>query len=233
MGYLSYKKSIGGRHILLKINLFARLSTYLCKKKGITHPKGIFLKHIIEKYLKSRRNLVFADIGAGNGQYLLSIDGYFSKKYAVDNDDYYKKNFEDRKIEFYKKDVNFDKLPFLDKSIDLILCFHLIEHLKNPSLLLKEIKRVLKDGGIIVIFSPDIRKYKWRFYDDVTHVKPYTPYSLEMITTSCGLRTLYCGNGRNLYIWGLMVLLPDIISEKLTSLYYGIGKDIFYIGTPQ
>jgi len=45
-------------------------------------------------------------------------------------------------------------IPFDDKSFDSVLLDNVLEHLESPSLLFKEIKRVLKTNGIILIGVP-------------------------------------------------------------------------------
>ncbi|MBU1102472.1 class I SAM-dependent methyltransferase [Patescibacteria group bacterium] len=47
-------------------------------------------------------------------------------------------------------------LPFADKQFDNILCFETIEHIAQPSLFLKEISRIIKPGGILVLTMPNI-----------------------------------------------------------------------------
>ncbi len=44
--------------------------------------------------------------------------------------------------------------PFQDASFDQAIVSHVIEHFKDPTPLIDEIKRVLKDGGTIVIAVP-------------------------------------------------------------------------------
>ena len=46
---------------------------------------------------------------------------------------------------------NSQQLPFKDKSFDLVFCRSLLHHLPNPGLAVKEISRVLKPGGELVL----------------------------------------------------------------------------------
>ncbi len=45
-------------------------------------------------------------------------------------------------------------IPYADSSFDAILIFDVLEHVENPALLLGEISRVLKPGGILYCFVP-------------------------------------------------------------------------------
>lgn len=51
--------------------------------------------------------------------------------------------------------ANGESLPFKDKSFDRILCTEVFEHVLEPEKLLMEMKRVLKDNGIISLSIPN------------------------------------------------------------------------------
>ena len=44
--------------------------------------------------------------------------------------------------------------PFKENSVDFIFASHIVEHLKDPELALKEMNRILKKGGILEIKVP-------------------------------------------------------------------------------
>lgn len=46
------------------------------------------------------------------------------------------------------------RLPIRDSSIDNVVCFDVIEHVKNPEAMLFEIVRVLKPGGCVFLTMP-------------------------------------------------------------------------------
>lgn len=43
------------------------------------------------------------------------------------------------------------KLPYKNKSFDLVICTEVLEHVERPDIVLKEIRRILKPGGISLI----------------------------------------------------------------------------------
>ncbi|MEY4572072.1 MAG: hypothetical protein RLZ10_1298 [Bacteroidota bacterium] len=47
-----------------------------------------------------------------------------------------------------------DELPFEDNQFDVVFCSHVLEHIKQKDKSLKEMKRILKDDGIIIIGMP-------------------------------------------------------------------------------
>jgi len=68
-------------------------------------------------------------------------------------------------------------LPFEDNSIDAVICESLLEHVKDPQVVINQIYRVLKPGGMIYISTPFIIPF---------HSSPYDFYRW----TDAGLREL-------------------------------------------
>src|SRR5258708_2656885 len=50
-------------------------------------------------------------------------------------------------------------LPLPDNSTDAVLAFSLIEHTHSPHVVAKEIERVLKPGGYLLLSTPFIHPY--------------------------------------------------------------------------
>lgn len=69
------------------------------------------------------------------------------------------------------------RLPFKNNSFDGIFCAHVIEHFSSLSALrlLREINRVLRKDGILLIQTPLMHV---GFYTDFTHEKVYTPEAI-------------------------------------------------------
>ena len=53
--------------------------------------------------------------------------------------------------------------------------------MNSPTNLLKEIKRILKVDGILIIITPNFKYALKNFYDDPTHRTPYTHISIKKI----------------------------------------------------
>lgn len=75
-------------------------------------------------------------------------------------------------------DLETDPLPLPDASVDVVTCVSLIEHLYDPARMLAEARRVLRPGGAIVLVTPNWKYSARDFFDDPTHVHPYTPVSM-------------------------------------------------------
>jgi len=54
-------------------------------------------------------------------------------------------------------------LPFNDETFDYVVCTEVIEHVENPFALCREIKRVLRPGGSVIMSTPNILNMRSRF----------------------------------------------------------------------
>ncbi|MFT4091227.1 MAG: methyltransferase domain-containing protein [Asticcacaulis sp.] len=90
------------------------------------------------------------------------------------------------------EDTNFERspLPLTDSSIDIYVSLAVIEHLNEATLFLCEALRVLKPGGIIILSTPNFQMDFRNFYNDPTHVRPYTPRSLEKVLALTGFEQI-------------------------------------------
>jgi len=113
-----------------------------------------FQSHLIIKYLKNKginfRGKKVLDIGSGRGGYSLSLVEQGAHLTSLDITTKYFQNIKGARFVLGDA-VN---MPFKDKSFDFIFCSSLIEHIKNPDSLIKEVKRVLTDGGICYLSFP-------------------------------------------------------------------------------
>lgn len=65
-----------------------------------------------------------------------------------------------------------------DNTFDYVITFQVIEHIENDHLFLKEIYRVLKSGGQLIITTPNITKSLTR---NPWHIREYTAKQLETL----------------------------------------------------
>lgn len=94
-------------------------------------------------------------------------------------------------------DLEVDRLSRDDGSVDAILCFHVIEHLREPANLVGELHRVLARGGVLFLVTPDWRRSYRTFYADPTHVRPYDRTSIRRLLLLHGFEvTVHGWNAR-------------------------------------
>ena len=92
--------------------------------------------------------------------------------------------------DYHNCDLEKDRLPIEDSSISLLLALSVMEHLRDPSNFLEEAKRVLKKGGILLMVLPNFKYNYSTFYDDPTHVRPYTSKGLTTLLELTGLEEI-------------------------------------------
>ena len=83
-------------------------------------------------------------------------------------------------------DFETDRLPFDDNSFDTVTGVSLIEHLRSPAVMLRETLRVLNPGGALILVTPNWRFSYKVFYNDPTHVHPYTDASMRFLLKGAG-----------------------------------------------
>lgn len=124
------------------------------------------------------KSVLDAACGSGYGSFILSE--YANSVHGIDIDEE-TINYAQKK--FHRENINFDvssvtSIPYKDNSFDVIVSFETIEHLdeKNQSLFLKEIKRVLRKGGQLLMSTPDKSSYSDKNeHDNQFHLKEFYP----------------------------------------------------------
>lgn len=147
-------------------------------KKRESELKKRFQSHlnIIDRYSTGGEIL---DIGCGVG-FFLEIVTKFSKHIwkvnGVEPNNLLIK-FSNKKIKKFLTKGILSKLPFKSHSFDCVTCFDVLEHDLNLQSNLKEIKRILKKDGILVIQTPNylslmriITGSKWDWWALPDHV---------------------------------------------------------------
>lgn len=81
-----------------------------------------------------------------------------------------------------------DLSRFPDNSFDVVLASNLLEHLERADTekLLAEARRVLRDGGRLILIQPNFRLNPNEYFDDYTHVAIYTDRSIHDLLSAAG-----------------------------------------------
>lgn len=83
-------------------------------------------------------------------------------------------------------------LPFVDASFDVVLCVEALHHIKDAEMALREVARVVRPGGRIVIHEFDVRGpwgffVKWFEWLWVDRSRFFTPAALAQLCADAGL----------------------------------------------
>jgi 2-polyprenyl-3-methyl-5-hydroxy-6-metoxy-1,4-benzoquinol methylase len=135
------------------------------------------------KIIKSIKYKKLCDVGCGPGFLLSGIKN--KKLFGIENDQS-AINTASQYAKIYKIDLN-KKFKIKDK-FDIVVCYHVIEHIKNPVIFLNNLKKILKKNGYLIIGTPDFdsamaRRYKnrYRLLHDKTHISLFSLDSISRL----------------------------------------------------
>lgn len=85
------------------------------------------------------------------------------------------------------------RLPFRGASFDLVRMKEVIEHVQEPLTLVREARRTLRPGGLLLAHVPTPYSQFYpvgNFWDDYTHVRPLSRLGLQRLFADAGLEVL-------------------------------------------
>ena len=178
--------------------------------EGLTARENVYDR--VLELLPKNKNIRILDAGCGIGNVSKRLlENGFKNILALDIENKLKID-----IPFIKADLN--KELVFEETFDVIICQELIEHLENPRHLLRELKKILNNEGIIILTTPNIFNWKARIYYPLKgliwgfreedykvsgHITPVTRYDFERICSEVGLRIIQITyNNSNKEIFG-------------------------------
>ncbi len=125
-------------------------------------------------------------------------------------------------------DVDREPFPLNDASIDVVFMSHLLEHLHNVDHCMREVRRVIRPGGLLYIETPGrasllLPKRSWlqrtssgpdlpltlSFWDDPTHVQLWPKETLALLVSNFGFRIEKCASRR---AFGIAGIVPSMLA---------------------
>lgn len=174
------------------------------------------IQWLLSVYFKKNNNPKILDFGSGSG-YLVGVlqnSGY----------DAFGTDFSQEAIEFGRKKGiknlsvnNGHHIDSEDASFDCVLCLDTVEHIEDDAGIVKEIERVLKPGGYVILTVPAYQ-WLWGVQDEVA--KHYRRYTISNFVS------LWRNNTRLKVVqktYFNTFLFPVIAGVRLISRWFGLN----------
>jgi 2-polyprenyl-3-methyl-5-hydroxy-6-metoxy-1,4-benzoquinol methylase len=183
---------------------------------------------------KSGRRPRILDIGCAEGRLLQSFLEYGCECYGIEHKSYPRERFLDSdRITYITGDI--DSIELEKGSFDIIILWHVLEHMDNPGDVIKRICDLLTPEGIVVIAVPNfscieagIFKANWFHLDIPWHKYHFTKKSLQYLFSKNYLEilstTTFCIEQGP---YGLLQSVLNHTGFKKNSLYETIKGNYF------
>ena len=169
------------------------------------------LKNLVRKYKLQGKALDIGAAGGGNTQ-VLSAHGLDATALEFDNSGIQVCKF--RGVACIQGDAR--EIPLGDETLDVVMAFDLLEHVIEDTLVVKEMFRTLKPGGIMLIAVPT-GKDLWSAHDvAVDHVRRYDRGELRALIDTQNFEVLEH--------WSWNIVLRPIVKMRRNSIR---GSDLY------
>lgn len=200
-----YKKSSYSysSHLPFLLKTYINLFKNVRKSLGVNHPKVL-------------------DIGSSNGFFLEGLYNMGIKDiYGVEPSREEVQNASPKirkkiKVDFFKNN------QFPNNFFDIVTCFHTLDHVVNPNNFIRNIRKILKSKGMVILVVHDTQGLSVRLFKekspifDIQHIYLFNKENLKRIFEKNKFKVLEVNSLRNefsLEYWVLMCPFPKIIKN--------------------
>jgi len=207
--------------------------------KGISINTSINTHETVFNLIKKDSKIKIVDIPCGAGAFISRLkDNGYNNVLAADIENI----LEITQTDFVVADMT-KILPLDDNSVDTLVCIDGIEHIHRQFDFIKEVNRILIEGGEFIISTPNISslRSRWKWFLSGHHHKCNTPldeynpnplHHIGMISFP-EIRYMFHVNGfkiqtvttnRIKWVSWLFILFIPLVYLMTTGIYYKAGK---------
>ncbi|TWU70584.1 hypothetical protein ED733_000837 [Metarhizium rileyi] len=182
---------------------------------------GFLLPHI-------KPDMKILDIGCGPGTITVDLAGYVPDGRVVGLERAAKVLDQARalasgkgveNIEFTEGDAN--SLSYPDDTFDIVFCHQVLQHVKDPVGILREMRRVARPGGIVAARESDYGSFAW--YPEVAGMEQWQSLYRTLATHNGGEPDA----GRMVHVWAKQAgFAADAITSTVSSWCYSTSEEI-------
>lgn len=136
------------------------------------------------------------DIGCGTGSLLLAFKERGWKVFGVDTSEKACR-LAVKTIGGNVSNCTLKSCSFPDGYFDVVFLNHVLEHMSSPNEDFVEISRILKDSGVVFVYTPNVDSYqfevtcgKWLHLDAPRHLILYSPNNISMLLRNAGFEVV-------------------------------------------
>ena len=130
---------------------------------------------------------------------------------------------------------------FAEGEFDAICMFQVFDHISDPTTLLEECRRVLKPGGMVLIFNHNVTSVSARLLKeaspiiDIEHTYLYSSSTLKKLLRKCAFEPVASGSAWNRYslrYLARLVPMPNTLKSSLLRLLQNSAVGDFTLTVP-
>lgn len=146
---------------------------YWGSKEGLEEFSDYERNTVLKKLFKEGERVL--DLASGEGAVSAFIKSLGCEVVAFDISEKALEKAKKRGVQTVRGDVE-EKLPFKNGEFETVFWGDNVEHLFMPEKTLKEINRILKNGGRIIISTPNMAYWRYRIYYLINGMVPQTEW---------------------------------------------------------
>jgi 2-polyprenyl-3-methyl-5-hydroxy-6-metoxy-1,4-benzoquinol methylase len=180
---------------------------------------------------------VLVDVGCGAGNLWPHLRHLFDSYIGVDAVQYEAFPVE---AEFHQVDLDTGQASLPDECADVVASVETIEHLENPRGFMRELLRLVKPGGLVIVTTPNqlsllslltlVIKQRFSAFQEVhypAHLTALLEIDLRRIAAECGLREVAIKYS----LQGRLVLTPWHYPRQLGRLFpRALSDNVLLVG---